>query len=212
MRLWRLGSRECIKIVREHTRPVDAIARRGKEIYTGDSMGRIKQWTLSLDYQRDLDGHETSVAGLLCTEEGLWSGRLCSDIANVVSMDKTAKLGKLKLEHASYVRAITATNELIVTGCEDEDIYVWDGDKLLGKVTGHCAGVTCLQVWKGLVISGSLDATLRFWTRQGRCTCVKVAEHRFAASQIHGGILHDGGRGKRVGRALRVTCCRGRLH
>jgi WD40 repeat protein len=83
-------------------------------------------------------------------------------------MDKTARLGKMVLAHDSYVRSIAIMDELVVTGCEDEDVWVWDGDRLVSRVTGHCAGVTCLQVWKGHLISGGLDATVRFWTRQGR--------------------------------------------
>lgn len=80
-------------------------------------------------------------------------------------MDKTARLGKTVLHHGSHVRSIAAWDQYTITGCEDEDIYVWDGDRLVSKMVGHCAGVTCLQVWKGWLISGGLDATLRFWSK-----------------------------------------------
>ena len=74
LRLWRLSTGDCIKIVRDHLRPVDAMAMEAGRIWTGDSMGRIKEWSTGLDLVRDLDGHETSVAALLPVEEGLWSG------------------------------------------------------------------------------------------------------------------------------------------
>ena len=82
-------------------------------------------------------------------------------------MDKTARFGGTKLEHGSYVRSIATWDQYTITGCEDEDIYVWDGDRMVSRVPGHCAGVSCLHVWNGLLISGGMDATLRFWTRQG---------------------------------------------
>lgn len=89
-------------------------------------------------------------------------------------MDKTARLGKTVLHHGSHVRSIAAWDQYTITGCEDEDIYVWDGDRLVSKMVGHCAGVTCLQVWKGWLISGGLDATLRFWSKDGTSSKAKL--------------------------------------
>lgn len=90
VRLWDLrpladGQPPTIRqTLKEHSRPVDCVAVRESSghaeplsIWTADSMGVIKEWRIQdelLAFVRDLSGHETSVAKLVATDEGLWSG------------------------------------------------------------------------------------------------------------------------------------------
>lgn len=73
-----------IQKVKEHTRPIDCLAFHVDRedtgtirVWSGDSLGVIKEWTLDqrmLVWVRDVPGHETSVTDLWVSEEGLWSG------------------------------------------------------------------------------------------------------------------------------------------
>lgn len=83
LKLWEITppGAQCCQTIRDHTRPVDAITSRSLDgviqVWTGDSMGKIKQWILSdgkLSFEKDLASHETSVTSLSLTEDGLWSG------------------------------------------------------------------------------------------------------------------------------------------
>jgi len=89
------------------------------------------------------------------------------------------------IEHPSYVKSILPLpgtiygKSLLLTGCEDETIRVWDvsdlpGGKahLVSTVEGHCGEVSGLGIWRDgrspfKVISVSLDNTLRRWTIEG---------------------------------------------
>ncbi|TXT16073.1 hypothetical protein VHUM_00576 [Vanrija humicola] len=200
-RLWNLSPLESRGLpthrqtVKEHTRPVEAASyevsshkeptERTVGVWTADSLGSIKQWTVKqivpdspapLSFVRDMESHDTSVSQVVAVEDGLWSA----------SMDNTAKLQGLssqKLVHPSYVKSILPNPQAlpyIITGCEDENIRLWDANNLDAKpkplsiVEGHCGEVTALGVWikdengKKVVtiVSGSLDGTLRRWTIQ----------------------------------------------
>ncbi|RSH82685.1 uncharacterized protein EHS24_007679 [Apiotrichum porosum] len=172
------------QVVKEHTRPVDSAAYALCEeepsimlVWTADSMGVLKEWKIShlptgtypLTFVRDLPGHETSIAGLARTDDGLWSTRLHGTTPVI-------------LQHPSYVKSILPNpNGLpyIVTGSEDEDIRVWDAATLDGDhnqpvaiVSGHCGEVSALVTWikdaggkkEVIIVSAGLDATLRRWS------------------------------------------------
>jgi WD40 repeat protein len=70
---------------------------------------------------------------------------------------------KTVLHHPSAVKCILPLDH-IITGSDDEDIRVWDGERCISVVSGHCDAITALRAWGGLVISASLDGTLRRWS------------------------------------------------
>lgn len=181
---------ECIQVIRSHSRPVECSAVQVEEdgslrIWTADSLGVIKEWTVverQLSLVKDITGHHTSVAALHPTDMGLFSGEVHNNDNTdaVASMDKTAIFhrqdgSRTILEHPSYVRSLATVRDrggtLLVTGCSDEEIRVWDGDaaaegetKLLAVVPGHCDEVSALASTGVGLLSGSLDQTLRRWT------------------------------------------------
>ncbi|KAK4687523.1 hypothetical protein P7C73_g2604, partial [Tremellales sp. Uapishka_1] len=207
-RLWALrpllaGDRPFhLQTIKDHTRPIECVAWSEEldanstptgeiSVWTGDSMGIIKQWLLKsgrLEHAGDLKAHETSVAEMTVVDEGIWS----------VSMDNTAVFHSPPsspsshnhtIPHSRYVKSVLSLPDvvpgksLLLTGSEDEDIRVWDVSavqddrtKLLATVQGHCGEVSCIRRWlkedgesgtkSWMVVSGSLDGTLRRWTIQ----------------------------------------------
>ncbi|KAJ9604656.1 hypothetical protein H2200_010770 [Cladophialophora chaetospira] len=111
--------------------------------------------------------HATSVYKLHFDEDGdLWTA----------SADKTAKhllrtegwRVDTTLTHPDFVRDVVTHGRYgwVITACRDENVRVWNmatGD-LYHVFTGHYEEVTGLAVTGDLVISVSIDATLRRWS------------------------------------------------
>ncbi|KIX99376.1 uncharacterized protein Z520_04952 [Fonsecaea multimorphosa CBS 102226] len=111
--------------------------------------------------------HATSVYKLHFDEDGdLWTA----------SADKTAKhllrdegwKVEMTLTHPDFVRDVVTHDKYgwVVTACRDENVRVWNratGD-LHHVFTGHYEEVTGLSLARDLVISVSIDATLRRWS------------------------------------------------
>ncbi len=110
--------------------------------------------------------HATSVYNLHFDEDGdLWTA----------SADKTAKhllrnegwRVDTTLTHPDFVRDVVSHGRYgwVITACRDENVRVWNmatGD-LYHVFTGHYEEVTGLALSGDLVISVSIDATLRRW-------------------------------------------------
>jgi len=111
--------------------------------------------------------HETSVYKLLFDSDGdLWTA----------SADKTAKhlvredgwKADTTLEHPDFVRDIVMHERggWVITACRDEEVRVWNsatGD-LYHTFSGHFEEVTGLCLLEDLVVSVSIDATVRQWS------------------------------------------------
>ncbi|KAJ3258049.1 hypothetical protein HK103_004042 [Boothiomyces macroporosus] len=147
-----------------HTRAVEDLVIYDGFLYSCSSDTTIKKWDLSTFQEVfTFNGHLTSVYGLHIAEDSLWS----------VSGDKFAigwdlETGNIsaKLEHPDYVKSIVILpNGLVATGCRDENIRIWDPatEKVLHILSAHYDEVSCLKVYKGYLVSSSLDGTLRFW-------------------------------------------------
>lgn len=111
--------------------------------------------------------HETSVYKLYFDNDGdLWTA----------SADKTAKhlvrengwSVDTTLTHPDFVRDIVIHDKygLVITACRDEEVRVWNGatGQLHHIFTGHFEEVTGLALTGDLLISVSIDATLRRWS------------------------------------------------
>jgi WD40 repeat protein len=111
--------------------------------------------------------HETSVYKLFFDSDGdLWTA----------SADKTAKhlvredswKADTTLEHPDFVRDIVVHERggWVITACRDEEVRVWNsstGD-LHHTFSGHFEEVTGLCLIGDLVVSVSIDATVRQWS------------------------------------------------
>lgn len=111
--------------------------------------------------------HETSVYNLFFDEDGdLWTA----------SADKTAKhlvrengwKSDTTLTHPDFVRDIVVHEKggWAITACRDEEVRVWDRStgNLHHIFSGHFEGVTGLCLLGDLLVSVSIDATVRKWS------------------------------------------------
>lgn len=143
-----------------------------------------------MSFSRDVRGHETSVPQLAAVDDGLWSGEyaLPTLVDRKASMDSTAMFHgspAATLVHSRYVKAVFPLPNgfpYVLTGSEDEHIRVWDASNLvntnktpLSIVVAHCGEVTAFGLWESrrgsqpevMVVSASLDGTLRRWSIKG---------------------------------------------
>ncbi|KAI1798562.1 WD40 repeat-like protein [Daldinia bambusicola] len=113
--------------------------------------------------------HDTTVYKVVFDSEGeevdLWTS----------SGDGTAKcLSRLKgfttddsVRHGDHVRAVTVTDQWIITAGRDEDIKVWDrsSGKIYSVLEGHYDEVTDLVIINEgkRIVSVSIDGTVRTW-------------------------------------------------
>lgn len=111
--------------------------------------------------------HDTSVYQLFFDSDGdLWTA----------SADKTAKhlsrqnnwMADTTLTHPDFVRDVVVhpQTHAVVTACRDEEIRVWNGNtsELIHVFSGHYEEVTGLAIMGDLLLSISIDATLRRWS------------------------------------------------
>jgi WD40 repeat protein len=147
--------------------PVIFVATSGREILYF-SISSVEQLNFrGSALSEPIIAHETSVYKLAFDFDGdLWTA----------SADKTAKHlvreGGWKvdttLEHPDFVRdiAVHERSGWVVTACRDEEVRVWNrgtGD-LYHTFAGHFEEVTGLCLIDDLVVSVSIDATMRQWS------------------------------------------------
>ena len=125
--------------------------------------------------------HDTSVYRLFFDGDGdLWTA----------SADKTAKhlvrdeawRSDTTLQHPDFVRDVVVHDQYgwVLTACRDEEIRVWNrstGD-LYHVFTGHNEEVTGLAISRNLLISISIDSTMRRWSLEPRALQKAVEEAR----------------------------------
>ncbi|KAF2274271.1 WD40 repeat-like protein [Westerdykella ornata] len=128
--------------------------------------------------------HETSIDAITFdTDADLWTA----------SADKTAKClsrahnwsPELSLPHPDFVRDVVVDEEggFVVTACRDEEVRVWDrgtGELRVVFAGGHWEEVTGLLLLerRRLVLSVSIDGTIRRWSLKARDLARAVEEAR----------------------------------
>lgn len=147
--------------------PVVVFSTSQREIFqlTLPTLSEIKPSTVKLS--APIIAHETSVYSLHFDAEGdLWTA----------SADKTSKRlvrdngwqADTVLPHPDFVRDVTTHDQygLVVTACRDEEVRVWNRatGALMHVFTGHYEEVTGLALAGDLLLSASIDATLRRWS------------------------------------------------
>lgn len=147
--------------------PVIFVATSERDIYsvTLPSAGPINSKTLSLS--DPILEHDTSVYKLFFDADGdLWTASADKTSKNLVRDDgwKAATT----LPHPDFVRDVVVHERggWVVTACRDEEVRVWNrGTGTLHHVfSGHFEEVTGLCLLGDLVVSVSIDATVRRWS------------------------------------------------
>lgn len=69
------------------------------------------------------------------------------------------------------IRCIALNESVILAGCEDSNIRVWDREsaKSLPSMKGHNGAVTTIVFSKDRVLTASVDTTIRLWNSENRC-------------------------------------------
>lgn len=137
-----------------------------REIYSL-VLPQLAEINLSLQLSLPIIQHETSVYKIEFDDDGdMWTA----------SADKTAKrlvrdnnfVADTTLVHPDFVRDIVVSSQagLAVTACRDEEIRVWNTGtgQLVHIFTGHFEEVTGLALFGSVLVSVSIDATLRRWS------------------------------------------------
>ncbi|RMZ87390.1 hypothetical protein DV736_g5382, partial [Chaetothyriales sp. CBS 134916] len=111
--------------------------------------------------------HETSVYKLHFDDDGdLWTASADKACKRLVR-DGGWKADTV-LQHPDFVKDVVTHDRygLVLTACRDEEIRVWDkaSGQLRHIFTGHFEEVTGLALSGDLLISVSIDATLRRWS------------------------------------------------
>jgi WD40 repeat protein len=147
------------------TSPVIFVATSKRDIFhfTLPPSTSLKTTTLS----SPILAHETSVYKLLFDDNGdLWTA----------SADKTAKhlvreddwKADTTLSHPDFVRDLVVHEKggWVITACRDEEIRVWNSGtgNLHHVFSGHFEEVTGLCLFGDLLVSVSIDATVRKWS------------------------------------------------
>lgn len=147
--------------------PVVVFSTSQREIFqlTLPALSEISSSTVKLSVP--IVAHETSVYSLHFDDDGdLWTA----------SADKTSKRlvrdngwqPDTVLPHPDFVRDITTHDKygLVVTACRDEEVRVWNRatGALIHVFTGHFEEVTGLALSGDVLLSASIDATLRRWS------------------------------------------------
>ncbi|TKA50686.1 hypothetical protein B0A49_10661 [Cryomyces minteri] len=170
-------------------------------VFSAGSDREIRRWSIAADSAQEIGEpiqerpgppepivqHETSVYKLYFdTDADLWTA----------SADNTAKhlvrdraWGEdTSLEHPDFVRDVVmdARGGWIITACRDEEVRVWDGGtgKLHHTYTGHFEEVTGLLLVGTIVVSVSIDATIRQWS---------LAPGELRKAKEEAGKVRDGG-------------------
>lgn len=143
----------------------------GNIVYSGGSESSIRRWFITAAIGKE-DGevswiHQTSVYSLLYDQdtESLWTAS-ADRTSRQLTITQDAKLSEeSRYDHPDYVRAVAIYQGWVITACRDEDIRVFDigTGKLKYRLEGHFSEVSGLCVVGNVLVSISLDATIRRW-------------------------------------------------
>lgn len=143
-------------------------------IFSAGSDRQIRRWCISDDLssacETETDSsilqHETSVYSLhFDTDDDLWTASADGSV-KCLSRERGWQ-ADVMLVHGDYVRAVAIDERggWIVSAGRDEDIRIWDraSGKLHHTFSGHFEEITALVLIGQIVVTVSIDATIRRW-------------------------------------------------
>nr|XP_039248417.1 F-box/WD repeat-containing protein 7-like [Styela clava] len=109
-----------------------------------------------------LRGHKERITCLHCSGKYLATG---SDDRSAIVWDLLSYSSVHVLKHPDSVLALKIKNNLLVTGCADGIVRIFNlsTGKCLGQLKGHTSSVHCICFDGNRIISGSQDRTIRVW-------------------------------------------------
>jgi WD40 repeat protein len=188
--IWDISSGSKLHTLTGHLRAVSALATDPLTIeepyllFSGDSTQEIRAWSISRAKAEEIEVktlskadsaeidpllvHETSIHSLTFTSSGDLVTTSADKSAKLLSRHQNFGIDSTFL-HADFVGSAASAEVLglVVTGCRDEDVRVWDvsSGKCVAVLRGHWEDVTGLALLRDgkTVVSVSIDGTVRTW-------------------------------------------------
>ncbi|KAF2421179.1 WD40 repeat-like protein [Tothia fuscella] len=202
--VWDVKAGTKLHTLKGHSRGVTALALESLSldeglpfatIFSGDSNREIRRWHISIAASHELptESNEETIPGgpfapLLAHETSIYALRFDSDgDLWTASADKSAQCivrerawaVDTTLTHPDFVRDVVVDENggWVVTACRDEEVRVWErgSGKLFHTFSGHYEEVTGLLLLADLVVSVSIDGTVRQWSLK-KADLVKAIE------------------------------------
>ncbi|SLM34343.1 WD40/YVTN repeat-like-containing domain [Lasallia pustulata] len=180
--VWNVTTGAKLHTLKGHTRGiqalvVDAVASvpdaSAATIFSAGSDREIRRWRIGLESAAEIEGtdpiiaHETSVYKVLFdADDDLWTASADGTVKCLVR-DSGWK-AETTLPHPDFARDVVVDERggWVVTVCRDEEVRVWNraAGELHHTFSGHYEEVTGLVLVGQMVVSVSIDATLRQWS------------------------------------------------
>jgi WD40 repeat protein/tRNA A-37 threonylcarbamoyl transferase component Bud32 len=181
IRLWHLPTGKAMHVLAGHTHWVIAVAFSpdGQAIVSSSRDKTIRLWhTKTGALIRVLEGHQDAVNAIAISPDGRILASASDDRTIRLWSLATGKLKQVLTQHEGAVNtlAISADGTILVSGSQDTTIKLWslETGTLLHSLAGHTNWVWSVAIntpprsaaddtHKGLIVSGSWDATVKIW-------------------------------------------------
>ena len=181
IRLWHLPTGKAMHVLAGHTHWVIAVAFSpdGQAIVSSSRDKTIRLWhTKTGALIRVLEGHQDAVNAIAISPDGRILASASDDRTIRLWSLATGKLKQVLTQHEGAVNtlAISADGTILVSGSQDTTIKLWslETGTLLHSLAGHTNWVWSVAIntpprsaagdtRKGLIVSGSWDATVKIW-------------------------------------------------
>jgi WD40 repeat protein len=188
--IWDIITGSKLHTLTGHLRAVSALATDPLSIeepyilFSGDSTREIRAWSISKAKSEEIDAktlqktengiidpllvHETSILSLTFTSSGDLVTSSADKFAKVLSRHQNFDVDST-FPHGDFIGAAASAEVLglVVTGCRDEDVRIWDiaSGKCVAILRGHWEEVTGVAVLRDgrRVVSVGIDGTVRTW-------------------------------------------------
>ncbi|KRY77193.1 F-box/WD repeat-containing protein 7 [Trichinella pseudospiralis] len=217
LKVWCTATGKCLLTLTGHSGGVwsSQVSEDGSRIVSGSTDRTVKVWDSETgECIHTLYGHTSTVRCLALKGNILVSGSRDSNL-RVWNID-TGECIRVFYGHLAAVRCVQFDGKRVVSGAYDYTIKVWDistpSDLPVHTLLGHTNRVYSLQVFilkfvnlynhylqlfdseRDLVISGSLDTSIKVWEIvNGRCIYTLVGHQSLTSGmQLRGNILVSG--------------------
>jgi WD40 repeat protein len=160
----------------------------------------IKIWDLeSKQPLQTFSGQQSYITSIVICGNKLISRSLNNTI-EILNLENGYKLSPLKSNDCTCIGVYNG--KLITSYSSDKTIKIWDLEKKqkFQSINGYHVGISCMAVYNGKFISGSLDKTIKVWDLKGGQLLHTLQEHQGAVTSIavYNGKVISGSRDKTI--------------
>ena len=165
-------------------------------VFSAGSDREIRRWRISddlstaseIETDKPVLQHETSVYRLhFDADDDLWTASADGSV-KCLSRERGWQ-ADTTLVHGDYVRAVAVDERggWVVTAGRDEDVKIWDraSGKLHHTFSGHFEEITGMLLTDQMVVTVSIDATIRRWSLKAKDMEIAVKEAEEAKNGVN---------------------------